>query len=213
MKLMFLGAPGAGKGTQAEKISEKYGIPSISTGAILREAMANGSELGMKAKSFVSAGALVPDEVVIGIIKERLGKDDCKRGFILDGFPRTVPQAKALDEMGITMDAVISIEVDDDDIVERMGGRRLCKGCGTAYHIKHIPTKVEGVCDKCGGELYVRADDKPEVVKDRLKTYHDQTEPLKDFYAEKGKLTLIPGNAPIDSITAEICKVLDSIRG
>lgn len=213
MKLMFLGAPGAGKGTQAEKISEKYGIPSISTGAILREAMANGSELGMKAKSYVSSGALVPDEVVIGIINERLGRDDCKNGFILDGFPRTVPQAKALDEMGIQMDAVISIEVDDNDIVERMGGRRLCKGCGTAYHVKYIPTKVDGVCDKCGGELYVRADDKPEVVKDRLKTYHDQTEPLKDFYAEKGKLTLIPGNAPIEQITAEICEVLDGIRG
>ena len=213
MKLMFLGAPGAGKGTQAEKISEKYGIPSISTGAILREAMANGSELGMKAKSYISAGALVPDEVVIGIIKERLMQDDCKNGFILDGFPRTVPQAEALDAMGIQMDAVISIEVEDDDIVERMAGRRLCKGCGASYHIKYIPTKVEGVCDKCGGELYIRADDKPEVVKDRLKTYHSQTEPLKDFYAEKGKLTLIPGNASIDSITEEICKNLDCIRG
>lgn len=213
MKLMFLGAPGAGKGTQAEKISEKYGIPSISTGAILREAMANGSELGMKAKSYISAGALVPDEVVIGIIKERLMQDDCKNGFILDGFPRTVPQAEALDAMGIQMDAVISIEVEDDDIVERMAGRRLCKGCGASYHTKYIPTKVEGVCDKCGGELYIRADDKPEVVKDRLKTYHSQTEPLKDFYAEKGKLTLIPGNASIDSITEEICKTLDCIRG
>ena len=213
MKLMFLGAPGAGKGTQAEKISEKYGIPSISTGAILREAMANGSELGMKAKSYISAGALVPDEVVIGIIKERLMQDDCKNGFILDGFPRTVPQAEALDAMGIQMDAVISIEVEDDDIVERMAGRRLCKGCGASYHIKYIPTKVEGVCDKCGGELYIRADDKPEVVKDRLKTYHSQTEPLKGFYAEKGKLTLIPGNASIDSITEEICKNLDCIRG
>ena len=213
MKLMFLGAPGAGKGTQAEKISEKYAIPSISTGAILREAMASGSKLGMKAKSYVDAGALVPDEVVIDIIKERLAADDCKGGFILDGFPRTVPQAKALDDMGIEMDLVISIEVEDDDIVERMGGRRLCKRCGTAYHTKYIPTKVEGVCDKCGGELYVRADDKPEVVKGRLSTYHKQTEPLKDFYAEKGKLVLIPGNGAIDAITAEICKAIDGVRG
>ena len=213
MKLMFLGAPGAGKGTQAEKISEKYGIPSISTGAILREAAAGGSELGMKAKSFMDTGALVPDDVVIGLVKERIAKDDCKKGFILDGFPRTVPQAQALDDMGVKMDAVISIEIDDDDIVERMGGRRLCKKCGTAYHTKYIPTKVEGVCDKCGGELYVRDDDKPEVVKGRLKTYHSQTEPLKDFYAAKGKLSLVAGNAPIESITKEICKVLDSIRG
>lgn len=213
MKLMFLGAPGAGKGTQAEKISEKYKIPSISTGAILREAMADGSELGKKAKSFVEAGKLVPDEVVIGIIKERLGKEDCANGFILDGFPRTVPQAQALDDMGVEMDLVISIEVEDDDIVARMSGRRLCENCGTAYHIVHIPTKVEGVCDKCGGELYTRADDKPEVVKDRLKTYHSQTEPLKEFYAKKGKLVLVPGNGAIDSITQEICSAIDDIRG
>lgn len=211
MKLMFLGAPGAGKGTQAEKVSEKYSIPTISTGAILREAMADGSELGKKAKSFVEAGALVPDEVVIGIIKERLAKEDCAGGFILDGFPRTVPQAQALDAMGIAMDLVVSIEVDDDDIVARMSGRRLCKGCGTAYHIVHIPTKVEGVCDKCGGELYTRADDKPEVVKDRLKTYHSQTEPLKDFYAKKGKLVLVDGNDKIDAITQKICAAIDGI--
>lgn len=213
MKLMFLGAPGAGKGTQAEKISEKYAIPSISTGAILREAMANGSELGKKAKSFCDAGALVPDDIVIGIIKERLNQDDCKNGFILDGFPRTVPQAQALNAMGVEMDLVVSIEVDDDDIVARMSGRRLCSKCGASYHIVHIPTKVEGVCDKCGAELYIRADDKPSVVKDRLKTYHDQTEPLKDFYAEKGKLTLVNGSDSIDNITAKICAEIDRIRG
>ena len=213
MRLILLGAPGAGKGTQAEKISQKYEIPSISTGAILREAMAAGSEMGLKAKSYIDAGALVPDDVVIGIIKERLSKEDCKNGFILDGFPRTVPQAKALDDMGVEMDLVISIEVDDDDIVNRMGGRRLCRGCGTAYHIVHIPTKVEGVCDKCGGELYIRADDKPEVVKDRLKTYHSQTEPLKDFYAKKGKLVLVPGNDAIDVITQKICAAIDKVRG
>ena len=213
MKLMFLGAPGAGKGTQAERISEKYGIPSISTGAILREAMAQGSELGKKAKSFVDAGTLVPDDVVIGIIKERLAGDDCKKGFILDGFPRTVPQAEALDAMGITMDLVVSIEVDDDHIVRRMSGRRLCSKCGASYHIVNVPPKVEGVCDKCGAPLMLRADDKPEVVRDRLATYHKQTEPLKDFYAAKGLLVLINGHDAIENITANICSELDKIRG
>ncbi|MBQ0125718.1 MAG: adenylate kinase [Clostridiales bacterium] len=213
MKLMFLGAPGAGKGTQAEKVSEKYGIPSISTGAILREAMANGSELGLVAKSYCESGALVPDDVVIGIIKERLSNDDCKNGFILDGFPRTEAQAKALDAMGIEMDMVISIEVSDDDIVKRMSGRRLCSKCGASYHVIHIPTKVEGICDKCGAELITRADDKPEVVLGRLATYHEQTEPLKDYYAAKNKLVLINGVDAIDSITKKICGALDGIRG
>ncbi|MBR6534176.1 MAG: adenylate kinase [Clostridia bacterium] len=213
MKLMFLGAPGAGKGTQAERISEKYSIPSISTGAILREAMANGSDLGIKAKEFIAAGALVPDDVVIGIIKERLAQADCNNGFILDGFPRTVPQAQALDEMGIDMDLVVSIEVNDEDIVERMGGRRLCSKCGTSYHIVHIPTKVDGVCDKCGAELMIRADDKPEVVKDRLVTYHKQTAPLKDYYNAKGKLTHVNGNDSIDAITEKISSAVDGIRG
>ena len=213
MKLMFLGAPGAGKGTQAERISEKYGIPSISTGAILREAMACGSPLGKKAKSFVDAGALVPDDVVIGIIKERLAQDDCKDGFILDGFPRTVPQAEALDGMGITMDLVISIEIGDEKIVNRMGGRRLCSKCGASYHIVHIPSKVDGICDKCGAPLILRADDKPEVVRDRLATYHKQTEPLKDFYAAKGQLVLVNGDDTLENITSNICAELDKIRG
>lgn len=213
MKLMFLGAPGAGKGTQAEKVSAKYCIPSISTGAILREAMSTGTELGVKAKSFVEKGALVPDEVVIGIIKERLAQDDCSNGFILDGFPRTVAQAEALDAMGIKMDLVISIEVSDDDIVKRMSGRRLCEKCGASYHVIHIPTKVEGICDACGGNLITRKDDKPEVVLDRLSTYHKQTEPLKDFYAAKNLLVLVEGNKSIDSITNTIYSKIDSVRG
>ncbi|MCQ2435475.1 MAG: adenylate kinase [Clostridia bacterium] len=211
MKLMFLGAPGAGKGTQAEIIADKYSIPTISTGAILREAMAAGTEMGVKAKSYCEAGKLVPDDVVIGIIKDRLAKDDCKGGFILDGFPRTVPQAEALDAMGIEMDHVISIEVDDESIVERMSGRRLCGKCGASYHTVYIPTKVAGICDKCGGELITRADDKPEVVKDRLATYHSQTEPLKDYYAAKGKLALVKGTDTIDAITAKISAVIDGI--
>jgi len=213
MKLMFLGAPGAGKGTQAERISEKYGIPSISTGAILREAMACGSPLGKKAKSYVDAGALVPDDVVIGIIKERLSQDDCQKGFILDGFPRTVPQAEALDGMGIAMDLVISIEIGDEKIVNRMGGRRLCSKCGASYHIVHIPSKVDGICDKCGAPLILRADDKPEVVRDRLATYHKQTEPLKDFYAAKGQLVLVNGDDTLENITSNICEKLEKIRG
>ncbi len=211
MKLMFLGAPGAGKGTQAEVISEKYGIMPISTGALLREAMANGTELGLKAKSFIDAGKLVPDEVVIGIIKERLSMPDCQKGFILDGFPRTVPQAKALDDMGVKMDLIISIEVQDQTIVERMSGRRLCSKCGASYHLLYKKPLVDNVCDKCGVELYIRKDDKPEVVLDRLSVYHDQTEPLKDFYKEKGNLILINGENQIDAITAEICNAIDKI--
>lgn len=213
MKMIFLGAPGAGKGTQAEIVSDKYAIPAISTGAIIREAIKNQTEMGIAAKKFTENGALVPDDVVIGIIKERLANDDCKEGFILDGFPRTVPQAQALDEMGIDMDLVVSIEVNDEDIVERMGGRRLCSKCGTSYHIVHIPTKVDGVCDKCGAELMIRADDKPEVVKDRLVTYHKQTAPLKDYYNAKGKLTLVNGNDSIDAITEKISSAVDGIRG
>lgn len=213
MKLMFLGAPGAGKGTQAEKISEKYGIPSISTGAILREAMANGSELGKKAKSFIESGALVPDEVVIGIIKERLAENDCAKGFILDGFPRNEAQARALDAMDIKMDLVIDIEVSDDDIVKRMSGRRLCEKCGASYHIEHIPSKVEGICDVCGGKLIIRKDDKPEVVLDRLTTYHKQTEPLKNYYGQKGILVMVNGMETVDHITEEISGAVDSIRG
>lgn len=210
---MFLGAPGAGKGTQAAFVSEKYNIPSISTGVLLREAMAKGTELGLRAKSYMDAGALVPDELVIGIIKERLAEKDCANGFILDGFPRTVPQAEALDEMGVEMDLVISIEVSDDAIVNRMSGRRLCSVCDTSYHLSHRPPKVEGKCDRCGGSLKLRADDKPEVVKSRLETYHKQTEPLKEYYGKKGKLCTVDGEGRIEDITAEIIAAIDKTRG
>lgn len=213
MKLMFLGAPGAGKGTQAEIVSERYGIPAISTGALLREAMSAGTELGRKAKSYIDGGALVPDDVVIGIIKERLAAEDCRNGFILDGFPRTVAQAQALDEMGIHMDAVISIEVADEDIVKRLGGRRLCGKCGASYHTEYKPTSVDGKCDKCDGELIIRADDKPEVIKSRLAVYHEQTEPLKGFYAEKGVLKTVVGQEKIDDTTALTIAAIESIRG
>jgi adenylate kinase len=213
MKLMFLGAPGAGKGTQAEIVAKNYSIPTISTGALLRAAMKEGTELGLKAKSFIDAGNLVPDDVVIGIIKERLNDDDCKNGFILDGFPRTVPQAEALDAMNIKMDLVISIEVSDEAIIKRMGGRRLCADCGASYHTVYIPTKVEGICDVCGGKLIMREDDKPETVISRLGVYHNQTEPLKDYYNASGKLVLVNGMDSIENITAEIEKTLESIRG
>ena len=213
MKLIFLGAPGAGKGTQAEIVSERYNILAISTGALLREAMANGTELGVKAKSYMDGGSLVPDEVVIGIIKERLAADDCKNGFILDGFPRTVDQAKALDEMNIKMDCVVSIEVEDDVIIARLGGRRLCGKCGSSYHVEYKPTAVAGVCDKCKGELITRADDKPEVIKSRLDVYHEQTEPLKDFYAAKGVLKMVIGQEKIEDTTALTIAAIESIRG
>ena len=209
MKLIFLGAPGAGKGTQAEIIAGKLNIPTISTGNIIREALANGTEMGLKAKSFIEAGKLVPDDVVIGIIKERLANEDCKDGFILDGFPRTIPQAEALDNMGIIIDKVVDIDVPDENIVNRMSGRRVCKACGSSYHIENKKPKVEGVCDNCGGELQIRKDDAPETVLDRLNVYHEQTEPLKDFYAKCGKLRSVPGTAPITEITAAILKVLE----
>ena len=213
MKLMFLGAPGAGKGTQAEVVSERYQIPAISTGALLREAMANGTELGKKAKSYIDGGALVPDDVVIGIIKERLAADDCSGGFILDGFPRTVAQAIALDEMEIKMDGVISIEVADEAIIRRLGGRRLCSKCGSSYHLDYKPTAVPGICDKCQGELVTRADDKPEVIKSRLNIYHEQTEPLKDFYAAKGILRTVIGQDGIEDTTALTIATIESSRG
>ena len=209
MKLIFLGAPGAGKGTQAEIIAGKLNIPTISTGNIIREALANGTEMGLKAKSFIEAGKLVPDDVVIGIIKERLACDDCSNGFILDGFPRTIPQAEALDNMGIIIDKVVDIDVPDENIVNRMSGRRVCKACGSSYHIENKKPKVEGVCDSCGGELQIRKDDAPETVLDRLNVYHEQTEPLKDYYAKCGKLRSVEGTAPIKEITASILKVLE----
>lgn len=201
IKLILLGAPGAGKGTQAEIISKKYAIPSISTGNMIREAIAAGTEMGRNAKSFIDSGALVPDEVVIGIIKERLAKPDCENGFILDGFPRTVPQAQALDDMGVEITDVISIEVPDEKIVERMGGRRVCKSCGASYHVKFNPSENGEFCD-CGELLTIRSDDAPEVVKKRLETYHSQTEPLKDFYEAKGILKLVEGQEKLEDTTA-----------
>ena len=211
MKLILLGAPGAGKGTQAEKISEKYGIPAVSTGEILRNAMSSGTELGKAARSYMDAGHLAPDDVVIGIIKEYLKKDVCKNGFILDGFPRSIPQAEALDKMGVEIDAVISIEVADDKIVERMGGRRVCSGCGASYHTIHKPPVKEGICDRCGKALITRKDDDPETVKERLQIYHDQTEPLKGYYASKGILKEVSGQDEIDATTALTFEVLSNI--
>ena len=201
IKLILLGAPGAGKGTQAEIISKKYAIPSISPGNMIREAIAAGTEMGRNAKSFIDSGALVPDEVVIGIIKERLAKPDCENGFILDGFPRTVPQAQALDDMGVEITDVISIEVPDEKIVERMGGRRVCKSCGASYHVKFNPSENGEFCD-CGELLTIRSDDAPEVVKKRLETYHSQTEPLKGFYEAKGILKLVEGQEKLEDTTA-----------
>jgi len=201
MKSILLGAPGAGKGTQAELICEKLNIPAISTGNIIREAMKQGTEMGKKAKERVDAGQLVPDEVVIGIIKERLSQDDCKGGFILDGFPRTIPQAEALDTMGIEIDKVLSIEVSDENIIRRMSGRRVCPDCGASYHIEYKKPAKEGICNACGASLIIRKDDKPETVLDRLNVYHEQTEPLKEFYNGKGKLVTVEGQEELKDTT------------
>lgn len=209
MKLILLGAPGAGKGTQAEVISEKLSIPAVSTGNIIREALANGTEMGLKAKSFIDAGQLVPDDVVIGIIKERLAKDDCANGFILDGFPRTIPQAEALDAMGVIIDRVISIEVEDERIVRRMSGRRVCKACGSSYHLEYKKPAQDGVCNACGGELVQRKDDHPDTVLDRLHVYHEQTEPLKDYYEKKGILRIVAGQEEVADTTALTLKALE----
>ena len=209
MNLIFLGAPGAGKGTQAEKVSEKLGIPTISTGNIIREALKNETEMGLKAKSFIESGKLVPDEVVIGIIKDRLAEDDCKNGFILDGFPRTIPQAEALDAMGIKIDKVIDIEVADEKIVQRMSGRRVCPDCGASYHTEYKKPQKDGVCNACGAELVIRKDDKPEGVLDRLNVYHEQTEPLKDYYAKKGILSEVEGQEEVADTTALTFKALE----
>ena len=201
MKIIFLGAPGAGKGTQAEIVSERLGIPTISTGAIIREAIKTGTEMGLAARKFTENGQLVPDEVVIGIINERLALDDCKNGFILDGFPRTVPQAEALEKMGVKIDVVLEIYVSDEAIVERMSGRRVCT-CGASYHTKYKPSKDGKTCDKCGEALTIRKDDAPEVVLERLKVYHDVTEPLKDFYAARGILKVVEGAERLEDTTA-----------
>ena len=209
MKLILLGAPGAGKGTQAEVICKALNIPAISTGNIIREALAQGTEMGLKAKSFMDAGQLVPDDVVIGIIKERLAKDDCANGFILDGFPRTIPQAEALDAMGVVIDRVIDIEVPDEKIAARMSGRRVCKDCGSSYHLEYKAPKAEGICDACDGELIQRKDDAPETVLDRLAVYHEQTEPLKDFYSKKGILRIVEGQEEVADTSALTLKALE----
>ncbi|MCI6495730.1 MAG: adenylate kinase [Anaeromassilibacillus sp.] len=198
MNIILLGAPGAGKGTQAAVICEKLNIPTISTGNIIREALKNGTEMGLKAKSYMDAGKLVPDEVVIGIVKERLAQDDCANGFILDGFPRTIPQAEALDAMGVVIDKVIDIEVADEVIVNRLSGRRVCEKCGRPYHLESLKPKAEGICDDCGGTLVQRKDDSIETVKARLDIYHNETEPLKDYYAKQNKLVVVEGQDTVE---------------
>lgn len=204
MNLILLGAPGAGKGTQAELLMEKLGIPSISTGNMLRDAMKNGTEVGLKAKSYMDQGLLVPDDVIIGIVRERVEQPDCQKGFILDGVPRTIPQADALEEAGIRIDYVVSLEIDDAVIEARMSGRRVCASCGASYHITANPPKKEGVCDLCGGDLMIRKDDVPETVRRRLEVYHQETEALKDYYAKLGKLKLVDGSQPIEDANRAI---------
>ena len=208
MKLILLGAPGAGKGTQADILSAKLGIPTISTGNILRAAVKAGTPIGLKAQSYMQAGQLVPDEVIIGIMRERLQESDCANGYILDGMPRTIPQAEALVAGGVDIDVALSIEIADEVIVERMSGRRTCPDCGASYHVVNSPSKVEGVCDKCGAQLTIRKDDEPEVVKARLVTYHKETEPLKDFYAKLGKLKTVNNQPSIAQTSEEIFRVL-----
>ena len=208
MKLILLGAPGAGKGTQAEILSREYQIPSISTGNILRAAMKNGTPVGLQAKAYVEAGKLVPDEVIIGIIEERLAQPDCANGYILDGVPRTIPQAEAMEAKGIDIDWALSIEVEDRVIVERMSGRRTCKNCSATFHVVSNPPKQEGICDFCGGELGIRKDDAPETVLGRLQVYHKETEPLKAFYEQRGKLKTVDNQPSIEATTEAIRSVL-----
>ena len=208
MNLILLGAPGAGKGTQAELLLEKLSIPAISTGNMLREAMANGSELGQKVKKFMDEGSLVPDDVILDIVADRVSQPDCRNGFILDGVPRTLPQAEALEARGVRIDHVVSIEIDDSIIEGRMTGRRVCSHCGGSFHVVAHPPKTEGVCDLCGGELVIRKDDAPETVRHRLEVYHAQTEVLKDFYRERGKLVLVEGNQSIEDANRDILKAI-----
>jgi adenylate kinase len=208
MKLILLGAPGAGKGTQAETISAELGIPTISTGNILREAIKNGTPTGLMAKSFMDQGALVPDDVIIGIVRERVARDDCKNGYILDGVPRTLAQAEAMERLGVAVDCVVSIEIDDAVIEARMTGRRVCGSCGASYHITANPPKIDGVCNLCGGELVIRKDDRPETVRERLKVFHQQTEALKGYYEKLGKLKLVAGNQPIEAVHRDILAAL-----
>lgn len=210
MRIILLGAPGAGKGTQAEIISKRLSVPIISTGNILREAMKNETELGRKAKGFVESGALVPDEVIIGILSERLSQEDCADGFILDGVPRTINQADAISAMGIEIDRVVNIYLSDEVIVRRMAGRRVCLGCGMSYHIEHNPPQTEGVCDGCGQKLHIRDDDRSETVMERLRVYHEQTEPLIDYYKRLGKLRAVEGDALIEETTRALLLALEA---
>lgn len=209
MKLILLGAPGAGKGTQAEIISERLSVPTISTGNIIRAALKAQTEMGIKAKEFIDKGLLVPDDVVIGIVRDRLKEDDCKNGFILDGFPRTVPQAQALDDMGIEIDKVIDIQVPDEKIVQRLSGRRVCSGCGASYHLLYKKPEKDGVCNHCGAQLVQRTDDKEETILERLKVYHEQTEPLVDYYRKKNKLVVVEGQEEVSDTTALTLKALE----
>lgn len=212
MKIIMLGAPGAGKGTQAKKISAKYDIPHISTGDIFRANIKNGTELGKKAKSYMDQGLLVPDELTVDLVMDRIQKEDCKNGYILDGFPRTIPQAEALDQalkaLGEKLDYAIEVDVPDENIVKRMAGRRACVHCGTTYHIVHAPTKVENICDACGGDLILRDDDKPETVTKRLTVYHDQTKPLIDYYKEEGILATVDGTADLEDVFKAVVAIL-----
>ncbi len=212
MKIIMLGAPGAGKGTQAKKIADKYGIPHISTGDIFRANIKNGTELGKKAKAYMDQGALVPDELVVDLVADRVKQPDCEKGYVLDGFPRTIPQAESLDKvlasMGQKIDYAINVEVPDENIVRRMSGRRACVGCGATYHIVYAPTKAEGICDRCGEKLILRDDDKPETVTKRLSVYHEQTQPLIEYYGKQGSLKEVDGTMDMEDVFADICKIL-----
>ena len=212
MQIIMLGAPGAGKGTQAKMIAEKYGVPHVSTGDIFRANIKNGTQLGMEAKKYMDQGLLVPDELTVRILLDRVAQDDCKNGYVLDGFPRTIPQAQVLDEaltkLGDKIDYAIDVDVPDENIIRRMSGRRACLTCGATYHIEHIPPKKEGICDKCGSELVLRDDDKPETVKNRLAVYHEQTQPLIDFYEKKGVLRTVDGTLPMEEVFAAITGIL-----
>ncbi len=212
MKIIMLGAPGAGKGTQAKMIADKYSVPHISTGDIFRANIKNGTELGMEAKKYMDQGLLVPDELTVKILLDRVAQDDCKDGYVLDGFPRTIPQAEVLDseltKLGETIDFAIDVNVPDENIINRMSGRRACLSCGATYHIAHVPPKQEGICDRCGKELVLRDDDKPETVKNRLEIYHEQTQPLIDFYTEKGVLKTVDGTVPMNEVFDAIVAIL-----
>ena len=212
MKIIMLGAPGAGKGTQAKMIAEKYGLPHISTGDIFRANIKNGTELGKEAKEYMDKGLLVPDELTVRLLLDRVAQDDCKNGYVLDGFPRTIPQAEVLDEklseLGEKVDYAVNVDVPDENIVNRMSGRRACLNCGATYHIVSIPPKKEGICDVCGSELVLRDDDRPETVQNRLKVYHEQTQPLIDFYEKKGVLRSVDGTLPMEEVFTAITKIL-----